>query len=37
MRIQLFNREAHGKLAGLTFFWEHDRMNYRFVVGALCA
>ena len=36
-RIQLFEREAHGKLAGLTFGLGHDRMNNRFFVGALCA
>ena len=37
MRIQLFRRQAHCKLAGLTFGLGHDRMNNRFFVGALCA
>ena len=35
IRIQLFNRKAHGKLAGLTFLMGHDRMNNRFIVGAV--
>ncbi len=37
MRIQLFRRQAHGKLAGLRFGVGHDRMNNRFFVGAVCA